>query len=167
MDCKIDFINYLQWLRKLFSSVLGKVPCQGFGAFPGAYRTDLWGQGEWLQIWGLLARSPDKPTAEPAVEGTVSFRETFLHEGKERTKKNECLCIPVNGTLPMFPAFCLYCNRVRGATGKQGHLLGHGFAIDSNWCADLNITSLLPHLWKVPAGGKHPICLKLISILLF
>lgn len=36
MDCKMDFINYLQWLCKLFSSLLEKVPCQGFWAFLGA-----------------------------------------------------------------------------------------------------------------------------------
>lgn len=41
MDCKMDFINYLQWLCKLFSSMLEKVPRQGVWAFPGAYLFDL------------------------------------------------------------------------------------------------------------------------------
>lgn len=46
----MDFINYLQWLCKLFSSMLGKVPCQGFWAISGAYLIDLWYKGEWLHM---------------------------------------------------------------------------------------------------------------------
>lgn len=124
MDCKMDFINYLQWLYKFISPVLDQVPCHSAWALPVAFLCDLQWEGEW-DASGSGCRLDLQKSHQVLLTPTQSWTVSSM-KGKEEPKTKKCASAFWRCLTPSFLAVCLHCNhRARITSSAVRSPLGH------------------------------------------